>query len=138
MMAYRKLSKEVNYKSINDAVIRYPNLKGLELGSTKIWYWKSPHGKDLLMGADWLINRARLPSKQTLENTHSLLGEIKETNPDIIFKMFQGENWSSEGEATKLIQSKGVEHTSMSVGDIIELADGKLLMVNLEGFYQLN
>jgi hypothetical protein len=35
-----------------------------------------------------------------------------------LFRKMQGENWSPNGEARELILEKGVQHTSMSVGDI--------------------
>jgi hypothetical protein len=44
-------------------------------------------------------------------------------NPD----RFQGENWSPNGEARDLILAKGLRHTSMSVGDVIEDEGGIFL-----------
>ena len=37
---------------------------------------------------------------------------------DVYYKM-QGEVWSPNGEARELIQSLGLSHTSMNVGDVI-------------------
>ena len=48
----------------------------------------------------------------------------------------QGENWSPNGEARNLIGSLGLSHTSMSVGDIIEI-DGNLFFVDRHGFKKL-
>jgi hypothetical protein len=35
----------------------------------------------------------------------------------------QGENWSPNGEANELIQARGLCHTSMSMGDVIQAGD---------------
>lgn len=43
---------------------------------------------------------------------------------DGIFDMMQGENWGPDKEAHSLIPSLGLDHTSMSVGDVIETTDG--------------
>jgi len=47
----------------------------------------------------------------------------KDTTLDEIFSIMQGERWSPEGEARDLIRWLGLQHTSMSVGDIIEDAE---------------
>lgn len=40
-----------------------------------------------------------------------------------LFRAFQGEIWSPNGEANPLIASVGTDHTSMSVGDCVEVAE---------------
>lgn len=53
---------------------------------------------------------------------------------DVFYKM-QGEVWSPNGEARDLIHSKGLTHTSMSSGDIIEDIEAqKFYMVDFFGF----
>lgn len=42
-------------------------------------------------------------------------------NLDKVFTWLQAENWSPNGEARELIQQLGLSHTSMSVGDIIQV-----------------
>jgi hypothetical protein len=42
---------------------------------------------------------------------------------DDAFWQMQGENWSPNGEARPLIQSLGLSHTSMMVGDVIQDED---------------
>jgi hypothetical protein len=39
------------------------------------------------------------------------------------FDKFQGENWSPNGEARPIIRAMGITHTSMSVGDCVEIVD---------------
>jgi len=49
----------------------------------------------------------------------------------------QGMNWSPYGEARELIRSKGLKHTSMSVGDVIKDPTGAYWRVEDLGFKQL-
>ncbi len=62
------------------------------------------------------------------------LGTIN-TDADLesLFSLFQGENWSPNGEARDLIKSKGLTHTSMSVGDVVRTGDAYWL-VDFIGF----
>ena len=53
-----------------------------------------------------------------------------------VYEEFQGENWSPNGEAKELISALGLDHTSMSVGDIINYNDD-FYMVQLVGFKKL-
>lgn len=68
--------------------------------------------------------------KTSLEKTHTLLGYVSydfdlymniRTATNIIYHNLQGEIWSPNGEANSLIKSKGLSHTSMSVGDFIKI-----------------
>lgn len=112
------------FKSLNDAE-KYQ--KGLADGPTEIWYMTPEH---MHFGEKKDINPA------SLKKTHVLLGKIKETDPEEIFKIMQGENWSPQGEAKQLILGKKLNHTSMSVGDIAVI-DGKIMRVEVAGFEQL-
>jgi hypothetical protein len=98
------------YTKINDAARRY-NLRGMIVGQTEIWYMKN-------------INPLVKYTIKDLNETHILLGEIFEKDLEIIYDLMQGENWSPCGEAVELISHKGLQHTSMSVGDIVKV-DGK-------------
>lgn len=49
----------------------------------------------------------------------------------------QGEIWSPNGEARALIQQKGLQHTSMSVDDIIVDEEGHVYIVDAIGFREL-
>ena len=51
------------------------------------------------------------------------------------WEMMQGHNWSPEGEARDLITALGLRHTSMSVGDLIEIPNtGIIYEVQMVGF----
>lgn len=52
---------------------------------------------------------------------------------EAIFVAMQGENWSPNGEARPLLEALDLEHTSMSVGDVVRCGD-KAWVVAGEGF----
>ena len=91
-------------------------------GSTEIWYAKNP---------TWDTQ-----GTENFRQTHVLLGTVSETDPERIYMMMQGENWSPEGEARELIMSKGLSHTSMSMGDVV-VVGGKAFVVDTAGFKSL-
>jgi len=110
-------------------------------GGTKIWYMKPEVFRDFIMGPDWIQERKDLhgydmPTPQTLSDTHILLGEVGERDLNQIWAMMQGENWSPQREAQSLIKGKGLRHTSMSVGDVIQVGS-RLFMVAGTGFEKL-
>lgn len=109
---------------------------------TRIYYWKNEHAHTLLMG--WSYLEAQNPELATrlrnhdLESSHALLDTIQEKDPtlEILFKHYQAEYWSPNGEARLFIESKGLGHTSMSVGDIIE-QNGKFWFCDTLGFKEI-
>lgn len=105
-------------------------------GKVKIWYARPGFTCDSMMGHRWLEKQKILPKKDTLSRTHVKLGEIKEERLDYIYSSLQGENWSPNGEASGFIASLGLSHTSMSVGDVIEIND-ELFLVDIVGFKRL-
>lgn len=75
-----------------------------------IWYAKSLRYTDLD------------PVNLTHENcgTHVLVGCVEwRRDWQSLFGAMQGHNWSPRGEARRLIKTLGLDHTSMSVGDVI-------------------
>jgi hypothetical protein len=124
------------YESFEDA---QQKLGGKYLGNgTKIWYYKN--GRDLGMGSEFLLKHdLPLPDPKNLKKTHILIGEIGERNPNRVYDMMQGENWSPRGEAQDIIKKSGTWHTSMSVGDVIQVGN-KFFMVDgfgNAGFFDL-
>lgn len=122
----RGSSGRASYTSLNDAVGDDP---GFAPGSTQVWYWKSEFSRDLLWGDFSMVD------PENLQKTHVLMGSIKETNPDNIFRMMN--LWSKNGEANKLLGIVGSDHTSMSVGDIVVI-NGKIIGVDKTGWKELN
>lgn len=126
--------------SVNEApknVAQYTSLADVyPEGSTEIWYWKEDFARDAMMGAKFMTKQGVMPTPDSVPNNYVLIGKIRETNPDKIFHMMQGEIWSPEGQANAMIRSSGTGHTSMSVGDIIHVGN-KWLMVDRYGFHAL-
>ncbi len=60
---------------------------------------------------------------EDLARTHVFLCEIEADSLDGVWWAMQGENWSPNGEARELIQARGLCHTSMSIGDVIQAGD---------------
>jgi hypothetical protein len=64
---------------------------------------------------------------ENLEETHVELMDLvipNSTAPEVsleeVFVRMQSDVWSLNGEAKELIRSKGLAHTSMSVGDVVK------------------
>jgi hypothetical protein len=57
----------------------------------------------------------------SLEKTHVFLREVLATSIEDVFWQMQGENWSPRGEARPLIEKLRLRHTSMSVGDVVQV-----------------
>ena len=115
-------------KSINEV---------FESGNTKIWYVKPEYIQDFMMGSEWVEKKNLTPTIDTINTTHVLLGSIDNFDLENIYNQLQGENWSPKGQARELIKDLGLCHTSMSMGDIIEI-DFILYMVDSIGFTTLN
>ena len=134
-VAKRVLGGE-QYDTLNDAALVTGNDKYLS-GSTGIWYMKRSFFRDGIMGVDWLIEHDMVPNMRTIDDTHEHLGDIRERGFEKVWRMMQGEEWSPRGEARKLIMKKGLGHTSMSVGDVIQQGS-QLFMVDRAGFRRID
>jgi len=113
-----------HYKSLNDY---------FDSGDIEIWYAKH---------SDWLIweykNKSLPETEDQLKESHILLGNINITDLNEIYHKLQGEYWSPNGEARELVKSLGLNHTSMSVGDIIKFkAKGIAFIVKNLGFQEI-
>jgi hypothetical protein len=102
-----------------------------------VWYMKPDFFRDGTMGVDWLRKRQQLPRVSDLAATHVKVRSIEAANLEAVFVGMQGEVWSPNGEARGLIRSLGLQHTSMSVGDIAVDADGTAHIVDRFGFEAL-
>jgi hypothetical protein len=80
------------------------------------------------------------PDPRHLSKTHIHLKTLEleggSAQLERVFHEMQGEIWSPNGEARELIRSKGLRHTSMSIGDVI-VVDGRVNMVASMGFREL-
>lgn len=71
-----------------------------------------------------------------LGETHVFLKEVEADNEETAFRMMQGRNWSPNGEARPLLESKGLQHTSMSVGDVLINEDWEALVCAERGWVE--
>ena len=78
----------------------------------------------------------KIPTPTTISKTHVLLGSIAEKDPERVFGLLQGDNWSPRGEARNLVRKLNLSHTSMSVGDIVQIGN-KLWIADNIGFKEL-
>jgi hypothetical protein len=124
------MNDKMIYKFVNDAALNphipdaiIPNRECYCIGSSEIWYMKPFWFRQGING--------ELPNPEKLEDTHILLGSVCERSPEYIWRMMQGEAWSPFGEAARLITSKGLGHTSMSVGDVIKTKSGTIMIANI-------
>lgn len=59
-----------------------------------------------------------------LPQTHVFVREVRAKSKGDVFCQMQGEVWSPNGEARPLIEFLGLNHTSMSIGDVIQDESG--------------
>lgn len=126
----------IDHKS--DSVIQYQSLNDIyPKGKTEIWYFKPNKdvNKNFML---FEINKLKLPKNyEDIAKTHILLGSINEIDKEKIFYKLQGEIWSPNGEARSLIKKLGLNHTSMSVGDIIVFNKKEGYICSMTGFKRL-
>jgi hypothetical protein len=86
------------------------------------------------------------PDPKNLEATHIPLMDLfvpdadapgKQPALDRIYASMQAEVWSPNGGARALIRGRGLDHTSMSVGDVIVDPEGRAQLVASAGFEDL-
>lgn len=111
----------------------------------QIWYMRPEFFREGNMGHQWLEEHDMLPDPKALSKTHIHLKDFDTTFEDdvlreleLVWVAMQGERWSPNGEARGLIKSKGLQHTSMSVGDIAVEENGNVWMVDTFGFHALH
>jgi hypothetical protein len=105
-----------------------------------VYYWDNDFGRKAILGKKPNLNQfltnyrklVEIPSESIMAcDTANLSRDID--CAEAVFELMQGEKWSPLGEAKNLIQQKGLTHTSMSVGDIIEIK-GKFYIACMAGF----
>ena len=89
------------------------------MATYSVYYMKAEFFRKGVMGYDWLRGKNLLPDSADLSKTHVFLKLVEARNPEDAYFQMQGESWSPTGEAREFVARKGVQHTSMSVGDIV-------------------
>ena len=103
----------------------------------QVWYMRPEFFRNGIMGVKWLKEHGALPYKSNLGTTHVHLMERSARGLEDLWIAMQGENWSPNGEARSLIKDKGLQHTSMSVGDIAVDEKGTAWIVDQFGWVDL-
>jgi hypothetical protein len=106
-----------------------------------VWYQKPEFFRDGSGGVSWLQKIGKLPDPKKIEETHVHLvymnvSGTRECALEEIFSRMQGEVWSPDGQQREFIESKGLQHTSMTVGDVIQCGDD-FWLADLVGFKPL-
>lgn len=109
------LSENV-YRTIHDAAI--PDFAP---GTSEVWFAKPGAGK---------------ASRSRLCETHVKVGSVKCASPERLFVLLQQHKWSPSGEARDMLESMGVKHQSLSVGDVL-VVNNRHLLVSERGFVRL-
>ena len=90
----------------------------------QVWYMKPSFFRGIV--GDW-------PDLNNLSATHVHLKDVEAESREDAFSRMQADIWSPNGEANDLIQSKGLQHTSMSIGDVL-VEDDAVYLVTATGF----
>lgn len=98
----------------------------------RVYYMRPEYFPEFIMGDV-------LPSVANLSTTHVELRTVDLPSLDAVYDEQQAHNWGKDIPATnRLLGEKGLAHTSMSVGDVIEVVDtGEFFAVASVGFTQL-
>jgi hypothetical protein len=76
----------------------------------QIWYMKPSFLRGVVGSS---------PDPNNLSATHVHLKDIEADNQEDALSRMRAENWSPNGEALDLLQSKGLQHTTMTIGDVL-------------------
>jgi hypothetical protein len=77
------------------------------------------------------------PDPNDLSATHVHLKDIEADSWEDALDRMQADVWSPNGEALDLIQSKGLQHASMTVGDVLMDEAAAIYLVTAIGFSPL-
>jgi hypothetical protein len=103
-----------------------------------IYYMKAEFFRDGMRGFDWLRARNLLPNPADLSASHVFLLRTEAGNLTELYYKMQGEDWAPDGDARAFIASKGLRHTSMTVGDVaVDHSSGIAYLVDPFGFRRL-
>lgn len=92
-----------------------------------VWYKKEPTFRE----------DKELTTMNITARKFAHVATIKAESLDDVFIKMQAENFSPHGEARDWIRSKELDHTSMSVGDLIMDSDGRVYEVAGIGFREI-
>lgn len=132
----RSFSHARVYQRLADAADRLGDERFRD-GRVGIWYARAEVRRDFYCGLAAAKERGYNITRETLSATHVHLGNIDTEDAEMAFALMQGDYWSPVGTANEWLRSLGLDHTSMFVGDVIDI-NGQLLFVEVEGFSALS
>ncbi len=91
----------------------------------QVFYSKPQYFRDLIGGSVLNSDIWNNVSRENFTNTHTHVTIIEANNIDDVFDFMQAINWVNSQENSNHIKSLGLNHTSMSVGDIVWVPDKK-------------
>ncbi|KRQ94472.1 hypothetical protein [Bradyrhizobium valentinum] len=91
----------------------------------QIWYMKPSFIRGIVGSS---------PDPSHLSATHVHLKDIEADNQEDALSRMRAENWSPNGEALDLLQSKGLQHTTMTIGDVLVDESDAVYLVTGIGF----
>ena len=94
----------------------------------QVWYMKPSFFRGIVGNS---------PDPNDLSATHVHLKDIEADSREDAFARMHANIWSPNGEALDLIQSKGLQHTSMTIGDVLVDETDAVYLVTGIGFSRL-
>jgi hypothetical protein len=94
----------------------------------QVWYMKP----SFLRGAV-----GSSPDPDNLPATHVHLKDIEANDREDALHQMRADVWSPNGEALDLLRSKGLEHTTMTIGDVLVDDTAAVYLATAIGFTRL-
>jgi hypothetical protein len=95
----------------------------------QVWFMKPAFFRGIVGSA---------PDPDNLSATHVHLKDIEADSQEDALARMHANIWSPNGEALELIQSKGLQHTSMTIGDVLVDEAENVHQVTATGFSRLS
>jgi hypothetical protein len=95
----------------------------------QVWYMKPSFLRGIVGNS---------PDPNNLAATHVHLKDIEADNGEDVLYRMRAEIWSPNGEAIDLLQSKGLAHTTMTIGDVLVDEGDAVYLVTAIGFSRLS
>jgi hypothetical protein len=106
------------------ACITAPQLRA-RMMKYQVWYMKPSFLRGIV---------GNLPDPNNLSATHVHLKDIEANNQEDALHCMRAEIWSPNGEALDLLQSKGIQHVTMTIGDVLVDEGDAVYLVTAIGF----
>jgi hypothetical protein len=96
-----------------------------------VYYRRHPEFK---VNLDFHMEFSRDSEGVHMSSEYVFVGTQFAKSKDDVYARMQGDRWSPRGEARKLIKAIGLQHTSMSVGDVVVDSHGAVFEADRIGW----